>query len=218
MSRAVRDHLPPCLLAALLGTSGCAGDPASLWLSRQETRSFECNRVSQDQAHELRPGIVPERSPRAGTFEFTDALICERRYLAPGERPARDEAILSSLRASAQEIAQLATVGVPEGTTWLVDAFYPEPMVASKISVAVRTELVERRHRVSDQVPVLAAGDIAVLRRLKPSEAYPLACSRYFAEHSLSDQQRFLGLMIVDARETQLHAGLCSDGKWRWLR
>jgi hypothetical protein len=218
MSNPARHLAPPCLLATVLVTSGCAGDPASLWLSRKETRSFECHRVSQAQAHELRPGVVPERSPRAGTFEVTDALVCERRYLEPGERPARDEAILSSLRSSAQEIAQLAAATAPEGTTWLVDAFYPEPTVAAKISVAVKTELAERRHRVSDEVPVLAAGDIAVLRRLRPSEAYPLACARYFAEHSLAESQRFLGLMIVDARETQLHAGLCSQGEWRWLR
>ena len=53
---------------------------------------------------------------------------------------------------------------------------------------------------------------------MKPRDAYPLACARYFAEHVLGEKDLFLGLMLVDTRETQLHAGLCDRGQWRWLR
>jgi hypothetical protein len=174
--------------------------------------------MSRERAHELEPGTVPEASARGGTFEQADALLCARQFMLPGERPARDEAILSTLQDSVQEITQAATALHGEDVTWHVDAFYPEPMVAAKISVAARTELAEHRRRVSDRVPVLAVGDVAVLRRLRPQEAYPLACARYFAEHVLAEKDLFLGLMIVDTRETQLHAGLCQAGVWRWLR
>ena len=182
-------------LALAPWAAACANDPASLWRSRAETRGYECVRMSRERAHELEPGTVPEASARGGTFEQADALLCARQFMLPGERPARDEAILSTLQDSVQE-----------------------PMVAAKISVAARTELAEHRRRVSDRVPVLAVGDVAVLRRLRPQEAYPLACARYFAEHVLAEKDLFLGLMIVDTRETQLHAGLCQAGVWRWLR
>lgn len=174
--------------------------------------------MSRDQAHELSPGTVPEGSPRGGTFEDSDALVCARRFMLPGERPARDEAILSTLHESVQELTQAAAALYSEDVTWHVDAFYPEPLVAAKIAVAARTELAEHRRRVSDRVPVLAVGDVAVLRKLRPFEAYPLACARYFAEHVLEKNDLFLGLMIIDTRETQLHAGLCQRGEWRWLR
>lgn len=205
------------LLAGLTG-SACAGDPASLWRSAREHRNLDCARVPLERAHELHPGLVPAPSARARTFELTDALLCSWRFLGPDERPARDEAILSTLRSSVQELAQAAAALSPADATWHVDAFYPEPAVAAKIAVAARTELAERRRRVSDRVPVLAAGDLAVLRGLHPRQAYALACARYFAERSLGDGDVFLGLMVLDAREAQLHAGLCTHDGWRWLR
>ncbi|MGQ0505940.1 MAG: hypothetical protein ACT4TC_11560, partial [Myxococcaceae bacterium] len=105
--------------------------------------------------------------------------------------------------------------GAPQ---WHVDAFYPQTAVASKIAVAARTALVEHGQRVSDRVPVLAPGDIAVLSRLSPKEVYPLACKRFFAEGALEDGDAFLAVMIIDPRETQLHAGVCRFGQWKWLR
>jgi hypothetical protein len=90
--------------------------------------------------------------------------------------------------------------------------------VAAKISVAARTDLVERGRSVSDRVPLLAAGDVAVVDHMPFSKAYPVACARYFAEGTLAAPSVFLALMIVDAREAQLHAGLCARGTWRWLR
>ncbi|WNG33973.1 hypothetical protein F0U61_10240 [Archangium violaceum] len=195
-----------------------ANDPiAGPWQSKEEARNLECTRLSQAQAHERYPDLVPDL-PARGTSGVTDALACTSRFMRYGERPDRDEVILSSLGQSVGEITQIASALGSGELTWHVDAFYPEPAVAAKISVAARTQLAERGHKVSDRVPVLAAGDIAVLGRMPASKAYPLACARYFAQRVLDEQDAFLGLMIIDARETQLHAGLCMRGEWRWLQ
>ena len=135
-----------------------------------------------------------------------------------GERPARDEAILETLRKSTGDIVQAATAQAGSEKIWHVDAFYPQVDVATKIAVATRTELAERGKKVSDRVPVLTAGDIAVLSRMEPPKAYPVACARYFAEGVLGENDAFLAVMIVDPQETQLHAGLCIDGTWKWFR
>jgi len=195
-----------------------AYDPSpGITRSRTEARNLDCVRTSQADAHERFPGLVPAPAAR-GTLSQVDAVTCSRRIMSYGERPAQDEVILSSLRQSVGTLTQAAAAIAGENVRWHVDAFYPSQPVAAKISVAARMDLAERGHRVSDRVPVLAAGDIAVLGALPPREAYPLACKRYFAEHSLSDGDAFLALMIVDAQETQLHAGLCLAGTWRWLR
>lgn len=203
--------LPPAL-------TGCVLDPAfGIWQSKEEVRNLECTRMSQTQAHELYPDQVPEVPPRGASVN-TDVLTCKRRIMRLGERSARDELILSSLRQTVDQIIQVASALHPGEVTWHVDAFYPEPTVAAKISVAARTTLAERGRKVSDRVPVLAAGDIAVLGRMPATEAYKLACARYFAQRVLAEQDAFLGLMIVDPREAQLHAGLCVRGEWRWLQ
>lgn len=198
-----------------------AWDPApGLWNSRVEVRNLECARMTQAQAHALRPGEVPEVAPRtaAGTLMQIDALACKRRYLRYGERSAQDEVILSSLSQMVGEITETASALGDEDTLWHVDAFYPDPRVAQKISTAALTRLAESGRKVSDRVPLLAAGDLVVLRDLSSKDSYPLACQRYFAQGSLGEKDAFLGIMIVDTRETQLHAGVCMKGAWRWLR
>lgn len=192
-------------------------DPiANVTQSREEARSLECVRIPQQAAHERFPGKVPAPSPRLTTPD-ADALICTRRIMVEGERPARDEAILSTLSREVGEIAEVAAATVP-GRTWQVESFYPDARVASKIAVAAKTHLAERGRPVSDRVPLLAAGDIVVIGHMAPREAYRAACLRYFAEKSLGPNDAFLGIMLVDPRETTLHAGVCVDGEWRWLR
>jgi hypothetical protein len=206
------------LLMPLPAFAGRAYDPSpGIFQSKEEARNLECTRLSQAEAHERFPGQVPE-PPARETVAVTDALVCTRRFLKIGERRARDEAILSSLRESVGDITQTASALEEGELTWHVDAFYPEPAVAAKISVAAKTDLVERGRKVSDRVPLLAAGDLAVLWKMPPSQAYPLACARYFAQGVLKERDVFLGVMIVDSRETQLHAGLCVRGEWRWLQ
>lgn len=207
------------LLAVAVGVAGCfASDPApGIWRSKEESRNLECVRVNQRQAHDRYPGDVPE-VPGRRTTGTTDALICSTRFVRQTFRPARDEVILSTLRQSVGEIVSAANALAPAPTVWHVDAFYPDAAVASKISVAARMDLAERGRKVSDRVPVLAAGDIAVLAHLEAREAYPLACLRYFRSGVLHEHDAFLGLMIIDDREAQLHAGLCQRGEWKWLQ
>ena len=204
--------------ALLLGLCACTKDPSAGFVqTKAQARNYDCQRMSQDEAHERYPGVVPELPPR-GAYGVTDALICNRRLVDWGEREGRDEVVLTALEPTVEEIVRLAGAAAPEGTTWYVDAFYPAPQVAQKISTAARVGLVERGQRVSDRVPVLAAGDIAVLARMSPWRAYRVACGRYFSEQVLGRGEAFLGIMILDARESQLHAGLCVEGEWRWLQ
>lgn len=204
-------QLLPILVAA-------SGDPsAGTWNSKQEARNLECRHLSQQRAHELAPGRVPPPAVRQTSVEI-DALVCEPRIMELGERPARDEAILSSLRREVGELTRLASALGTNETTWHVDAFYPDARVAGKIAVTARTELAEHGRRVSDRVPLLAADDVAVLHPLPPQQAFPLACRRFFAERTLFDDQAFLAIALVDPRETQLHAGACIGGEWRWLQ
>ncbi len=208
------------LLLSLPIFAGRARDPSpGIFQSKEEARNLECIRMSQVEAHERFPGQVP--APPARTLsspKVTDALACQRRFMRLGERPDRDEVVLTTLRQSSADIAQTAASLAPRDVVWHVDAFYPDAAVAAKISVAARTDLAERGHRVSDRVPLLAAGDLLVIGRMDPKEAYPTACARYHAEGALAPGDALLGITIVDPRETLLHAGLCVDGGWRWFR
>lgn len=186
--------------------------------SKQESRNLDCVRMNQARAHELYPGRVPEPAPRQSSESIVDALICSSRYIDLDERPARDEALLSHLRRNVGELTDAASTLGTSKTTWHVDAFYPDARVAGKIAVTARTELAERGRKVSDRVPLLAAADLAVLHPLPPEKAFPIACKRYFAEKSLDTNDAFLAVTLVDPRETQLHAGVCLDGEWRWLQ
>lgn len=195
-------------------------DPAThLTERRRDARNLDCVRMTHAAAHELFRPRIPEPPARSSAPD-ADALVCRRRIMSAGERPPRDEAILSNLSRTVGEIAELASArgGQAGGITYLVETFYPDAEVGSKVSVAARTHLAERGQRVSDRVPLLAAGDLVVLGRLPPQEAYRLACARYFAQKSLGPDQALLAFMLVDGRETSLHAGLCKDGEWTWLR
>ena len=216
-----KDGLRPSLSVNVIGflLVACTKDPAAGFIqTKQEARNYDCRRYSQAEAHDRFPGVVPEPPPRLSNHGVRDALVCNRRLIDWGDRDGRDEAILSTLRTDVDELVRLAASAAPEQTTWYVDSFYPQPQVAQKIAIAARVSLVERGHAVSDQVPLLAAGDIAVLARTGPANAYRIACKRYFTESVLQHGEAFLGLMIVDGRESMLHAGVCLDGEWRWLQ
>lgn len=205
-------------LAAVLGCA-CATDPASMFATRAEARSLDCTRLSQAEAALRAPGVVPPAPPRGANLADTDALICERMLLEPGTRPARDEALLMELSREVDDLVKSASALQPGAeVVWHVDAAYPDVRVASKISVAARTTLAEHGRRVSDRVPTLAAGDLVVVNRMPTLEAWPVACTRLTVEGSLPAPEVFLALMIIDPREATLHAGVCANGSWRWLR
>lgn len=199
---------------------GLAHDPApGLTQSKVEARNLICARQGEAVTRRQHPGSVEEPRPR-GDFLESDVVACQGRLVAYGDRPDRDELILSELQASATDIVQAAVALGPRVgiRTWLVEAFYPDAAITGKITFAVKTALVERHQQVSDRVPILAAGDILVLGTTPAAQAYPLACRRYHAQGSVGPGEALLGVVLLHARETALHAGLCVDGVWQWLR
>jgi len=194
------------------------GDPSfDFWKGRQEIRDLECERMSQAQAHELHPGKVPPPAPRMETFMKVDALVCTPRIVPAGEQPPRDEVILTTLGERVGQLTRAATASVSNVSRWYADAYYPNITISSRIALAARTDLAENGAPVSNAVPLLAAGDLLVLRSLPVSRAFPLACIRAFEEGALAADEALLSIVLVDERSTELHGGVCHQGRWRWL-
>lgn len=195
-------------------------DPApGVRRSLDSARALECAPMSAAAADDQRPGQVVTSPPR-GDFVERDAVICVERLLRPGLRAPLDEAILGSLDALTAELATNAASRRPDlrARTWLVETFYPSAQVSAKLAFATKNALLRQGLQVSDRTPVLAAGDIDVLTRLPPDQAYPAACLRYGATGTLDDGDALLAVVHRDPRETILHAGLCADGTWTWLQ
>ncbi len=206
-------------LGAIFSLSNSAGDPVMQgWKGRDEARQLDCERLSQAEAHERFPAEVPATALRSAALMDIDALVCRRRLLRYGERDDRDELVLSQLGVEVAGLTQQAMALAAPQTRWFVDAFYPQPQVAQKIANAARLSLAEAGQHVSSQAPLLAAADVAILRELTLADALPLACQRLSAEKTLGDHDAFLGVALVRPQETQLHAGVCLQGGWRWLR
>ncbi len=196
----------------------------------EERRALDCEPLSMDGARHYAPGELGESSPR-GDFFDRRAVVCRERIMSSsvrrsdddagqGLRGPQDDAVMLGLRHTARELASLVGQLTPfeQQRTWLVEAHYPGTAVSQKITFAVKNELLDRGFRVTDRAPTLAVGDIEVLGQLDPARAYPLACERYVATGSLRPGDVLLAVVLRDPRETALHAGLCVDGKWRWLR
>lgn len=195
-------------------------DPApGLTRSKTESRNLDCERITAEAASRRYPGQIEAPKPR-GEYMERAAVVCRERLLRPGVRPARDEAILSSLQATTVALAENAASVRPDlqGSTWLVEAYYPSGPVAGKISFAAKNVLMGRGLAVSDRTPVLNAADIDVITRMSPDEAYPAACRRYYQSGTLGEGDALLAVISRDRRETALHAGLCTLGEWTWLR
>jgi len=207
----------PLLLPAELSV---IEDPApGITREKRETRNLDCQALSEAEAHAMHPGEVGAPAAR-GSYIDTRAIVCEERLMRDGERPRRDDAILTTLSTSSAELVAAAVAALPElgAKTWHVEAFYPEAAVAAKISFATKAALVSRGRRVSDRVPVLTAGDILVIAQLPARDAFALACRRYHELDELGADDVLLGVVLRDQRETILHAGVCAAGTWRWLR
>lgn len=195
-------------------------DPApSLFRSRKASRNLECERLTVERARELRPGELPPAKPR-GEFLERDVVVCAERLLRPGLRDPKDDAILATLEDRVSEVATAAIAARPEleTRTWLVETYYPNAPVVTKVSFATKNALMQQGLSVSDRVPTLGAGDIQVLTRMRPEEAYPAACQRYLSKGDLKENDALLAVVSRDPRETILHAGLCVDGNWTWIR
>jgi len=195
-------------------------DPApGLLRSKADARQIDCTAISEAAGSQQYPGRIKPEPPR-GDFIDKRAVICRERLMRAGLRDTRDEAVLSTLRTQTAELAAAAVAQRPDlgARSWLVEAYYPSVQVSGKIRFSTADALVSQGVPVSDRTPVLAAGDIDVITRMAPQQAYPAACARYAATGSLGEDDVLLAVMVRDPRETILHAGLCEGGRWSWLR
>jgi hypothetical protein len=234
------DFFLPFLLYGLFLYSDVVDDPVhSAWLGQTEARRYECERLSQAEAHRRYPARVPPTNARSSAIFEIDALACQARVVEDGARSPRDEVILHKLSDDVAELTALAAKSVDADTTWIVDAYYPDPNMVRKIAGASRVALAERGQRVSDAPPRFTAGDVEVLRTLPMREAIPHACRRWYAlrdepasaagmaggsdeggraRADAIDKTAFLAVALLHAHESQLHAGVCQRGEFRWLR
>ena len=197
-----------------------ARDPMDGWFASAEAaQEMDCTALSTEQAMAIAPGEVPIPSAR-GDFFAQRAVICRERLMRRGTRRARDDALLSDLRRTGADLASLVDGLDPslKGRLWLVQAFHPDPRVAYKIGFAVKNGLMARGVVVSDRAPTLTAGDLEVIGGYPAARAHAIACTRYAASGTLKAQHALLSVVLRDSRETPLHAGVCVDGQWRWLR
>lgn len=193
-------------------------DPGpTLTRAKAKARMYECERLSAEAGKERYPGRVDVSEPR-GDYIERDAVVCRSRLFAEGQRLARDEAILMDLQRNATAIAGAVETLSLEGRTWMVEAFYPSQAVAAKVAFATKNALMKGGRTVSDRTPVLSASDLDVLMRMPAARAYPAACQRYRDTGALGDDDALLAVVLRDAQETNLHAGVCSRGGWVWLR
>lgn len=207
------------MLGNLLWFGDIAEDPVNeAWLGRQKARQFECERISQAEAHQRYPGDVPNTSATGSTMMHIDALVCERHIVKDGVRSPRDEVILRNLSGEVTELSALAAASLKEGTRWKVDAYYPNPVITRKVANASRMAFAERGISVSDAPPRFTAGDVAAFRKMKMRDAIAASCERLHDTGQLDDDEAFLALALLHARESQLHAGTCYKGKFRWIR
>ena len=204
---------------AVFAASDVVRDPVQHgWRGRQELRELECERLSQAEAHLRHFAEVPPTHMRSQALMELDALVCHRRIVPFGARDARDDAILSQLQNEVTAITAQAVASTDASTRFIVDAFYPQPQVAGKIRYATQQRLAESGRVTTTQMPLLAAADVEVLQGLPVQDALPAACARLQAEGSLPADHAFLAVALLREQETQLHAGLCIAGGWRWLR
>jgi len=184
-------------------------------------RTMECERMSQAEAHRRFPGAVPAPNVRAEALMQIDALHCSPLVVDVDARDPRDAAILASLSSEVDALAGLAATAVPDGTRFVVDAHYPNPVIVQKVANATRVALAERGRLVSDRPPRLTAGDVEVFRTLQMKRSIEVSCRRLTQLGELGgedDDVAHLSIALLHAQESTLHAGLCHRGEFKWLR
>lgn len=206
------------VFASALAFLGISRDPApSAYKSIERARSLECERLLGEVAEQEKRGRIKPGRPR-GVYSDRDVLACRQRLLPEGLRQPGDEAILRDLEGRASRVASQVASTDGADRTWLVEAFTVNPDVGTKVAFATKAALVQEKLRVSDRVPVISAADLQVITSLPPAEAYPVACARWHATGQLRPTDVLLAMVTRHPRETNLHPGLCLDGRWSWLQ
>lgn len=187
--------------------------------SKARSERLDCVPVGVDAERQARPGRIKEGRPR-GDYVDRTVFVCSERLMRPGLRHPRDAAILTDLDATIDDLATAAASVRPDlaDRTWLVESFYPNPQMNPKIRFASQVALMRQGLAVSDRTPMLSAGDLEVILDLPPSQAYPTACARYARTGTLREGDALLAIVHRDPRETALHAAICADGQWMWVR
>lgn len=212
-----------CVLLVAGASAACGaigvGDPApGLTRSLESSRRFVCEAVEPATLRKRHPGLIEAPRPR-GDYVERDALTCAEMVLGPTERPGATGAILMTLADEMSQLARALSAEVTAATrTWLVEAHVEDPQLGAKVRFAAQAALVASGLRVSDRLPILAGKDIIEIAERDPRAAHPEACRRYFTRDRLAPGDAVLALLVLDRRETTLHAGACTDGRWRWLR
>lgn len=210
-------------MSALLLVAAVAGASATPlpWpgLARYRARDLDCVRLDADVAHRRYPGLIDAPHPK-GELRSSDVLRCQQRLLRAGLRPNGVEALLGTLQDRVADAARATRAEAPELTprTWLVAAHLASPAVSAKVRFAAQNALMAEGLAVSDRAPIWSAGDVRALAGLPGDQVMPAACARMHALGQLDSDTALLGLTQVAPRETGLHAGVCADGAWTWLR
>jgi hypothetical protein len=206
------------LLTLVLPTVTMAKVPGVL-LRQNEARNYTCIRTTLDVAEGAHPGAFRPDSPR-GDYDIRTPMVCSERLLGLGVRDSRDEAILTTLDERSSQAAVAAWSERPDlhEQTWLVEVFYPDASVSSKVEFATKTALMAQGASVSDRSVSLSATDVDVLTRMPSIDAYPAACRRYADTEALGAESVLLSVVTLNPLETDLHVGLCDGGRWTWLR
>jgi hypothetical protein len=192
-------------------------DPApGLITSYESSRRYNCERATLESARRAYPGLLEDQYPR-GDFIERSAVLCTEPIVGVDVRHKRDAAILGGLTPTVRSVASRIAAEQPE-KTWLVEVHYPNAAVVAKVAFAAKAALVESGVPVTDRLPTLATGDVDVLSRTPALKAHALACRRYFATGRLEGDDAVLSLLVLDSRETALHAGICINGAWTWLQ
>jgi len=195
-----------------------SGPVPGLTRSNHWIRQHDCERLNKQEAYRKYPGRVPP--PKAEEDGEVGVVVCRERVVRDGLRSPADEAVLRKLDGLVDELVSASEPyhASLDDRTWLVEVFYPEPSVSVKLSFATKNSLLQSGLQVSDRVPLLSAEDVNVLTRMHPDVAYPAACQRYADTGTLGPGEALLAIVRRDPRETVLHAGICVDGGWVWLK
>lgn len=180
-------------------------------------RGRDCRSITREEGTRIRADAVAEASDKSSYFEenFTH---CRSPVFSQGERPKRQEAILAHLSESVTYAVTKAQDAFPKMQTWYTEAHADDTSLARKANFALKVELRSRGSNVSDAILSLPASELVAAQSIHRLNLPEDICQRMTRTKLLPNDSALLLLASLDENETQLHAGVCQGGIWRWLR